>query len=212
MQETLTTIIGNIIYTIIGIVALWGAFCVIMVWTRVSSKRFKSEEQQQLFLDTIEEPLFEGDFDGVAEICDRDPRALCQMVQLGVLNRQMGYSKVKQMLLDRFERDVLADLDYRLTWVKTVIAAAPMIGLLGTVIGMMGAFAKLASATTVDPAELASSISLALITTALGLTVAIPLVLATASLNNRIRQMEDLVSLGLGQFLDTYREVLARHK
>ena len=212
MQETLTTIIGNIIYTIIGIVALWGAFCVIMVWTRVSSKRFKSEEQQQLFLDTIEEPLFEGDFDGVAEICDRDPRALCQMVQLGVLNRQMGYSKVKQMLLDRFERDVLADLDYRLTWVKTVIAAAPMIGLLGTVIGMMGAFAKLASATTVDPAELASSISLALITTALGLTVAIPLVLATASLNNRIRQMEDLVSLGLGQFLDTYREVLTRHK
>ena len=154
MQETLTTIIGNIIYTIIGIVALWGAFCVIMVWTRVSSKRFKSEEQQQLFLDTIEEPLFEGDFDGVAEICDRDPRALCQMVQLGVLNRQMGYSKVKQMLLDRFERDVLADLDYRLTWVKTVIAAAPMIGLLGTVIGMMGAFAKLASATTVDPSRI----------------------------------------------------------
>lgn len=212
MPENLTNIIGYIIYTVIGIVALWGAFCVVMVWLRVGAKRFRSEEQQQLFLDTIEEPLMEGDFDGVGEICHRDPRALCQIVQLGVINRQLGYSKVKQMVLDRFERDVLADLDYRLTWVKTVIAAAPMIGLLGTVVGMMGAFEKLSTAASVDPTELASSISLALITTALGLTVAIPLVIATASLNNRIRKMEDLVSLGLGQFLDTFREALSRHK
>ena len=137
MPENLTNIIGYIIYTVIGIVALWGAFCVVMVWLRVGAKRFRSEEQQQLFLDTIEEPLMEGDFDGVGDICHRDPRALCQIVQLGVINRQLGYSKVKQMLLDRFERDVLADLDYRLTWVKTVIAAAPMIGLLGTVVGMI---------------------------------------------------------------------------
>ena len=212
MPENLTNIIGYIIYTVIGIVALWGAFCVVMVWLRVGAKRFRSEEQQQLFLDTIEEPLMEGDFDGVGDICHRDPRALCQIVQLGVINRQLGYSKVKQMLLDRFERDVLADLDYRLTWVKTVIAAAPMIGLLGTVVGMMGAFENLSTAASVDPTELASSISLALITTALGLTVAIPLVIATASLNNRIRKMEDLVSLGLGQFLDTFREALSRHK
>ena len=212
MPENLTNIIGYIIYTVIGIVALWGAFCVVMVWLRVGAKRFRSEEQQQLFLDTIEEPLMEGDFDGVGDICHRDPRALCQIVQLGVINRQLGYSKVKQMLLDRFERDVLADLDYRLPWVKTVIAAAPMIGLLGTVVCMMGAFEKLSTAASVDPTELASSISLALITTALGLTVAIPLVIATASLNNRIRKMEDLVSLGLGQFLDTFREALSRHK
>ena len=212
MSEDLTNVIGLVIYCIIGLVALWGAFCVVMVWIRVGAKRFRSEEQQQLFLDTIEEPLMEGDFDGVGEICARDPRALCQIVQLGVINRGLGYSKVKQMLLDRFERDVLSDLDYRLTWVKTVIAAAPMIGLLGTVVGMMGAFEKLSTAANVNPTELASSISLALVTTALGLTVAIPLVLATASLNNRIRKMEDLVSLGLGQFLDTFREALSRSK
>ena len=69
MPENLTNIIGYIIYTVIGIVALWGAFCVVMVWLRVGAKRFRSEEQQQLFLDTIEEPLMEGDFDGVGDIC-----------------------------------------------------------------------------------------------------------------------------------------------
>ena len=54
MPENLTNIIGYIIYTVIGIVALWGAFCVVMVWLRVGAKRFRSDEQQQLFLDTIE--------------------------------------------------------------------------------------------------------------------------------------------------------------
>ena len=49
MPENLTNIIGYIIYTVIGIVALWGAFCVVMVWLRVGAKRFRSEEQQQLF-------------------------------------------------------------------------------------------------------------------------------------------------------------------
>ncbi len=134
------------------------------------------------------------------------------MVQMAVANRHLGYTKVKQLLMDRFERDVLADLDYRITWVKTVIAAAPMLGLLGTVIGMMGAFDKLASAATVDPTKLAGSINIALITTALGLTIAIPLVVATASVNNKIKQLEDLIAVGLGQFLDMFREVAAKQK
>lgn len=212
MSEELSNQIGNVIYLIMALVALWGAFCVIMVWTRVASKSFRSETQQRQFLEAIEEPLLKGDFDGVSELCGNDPRAMVQMVQMAVTNRNLGYTKVKQLLLDRFERDVLADLDYRVVWVKTVIAAAPMLGLLGTVLGMMGAFEKLASAATVEPSELAQSISFALITTALGLIIAIPLVMAVASLNNRIKHLEDLISVGLQQFLDLFREVAAKQK
>ena len=53
-----------------------------------------------------------------------------------------------------------------------------MVGLLGTVIGMMGAFAKIAGGDKVDPTQLADDISFASITTACGLAIAIPLVLA----------------------------------
>jgi biopolymer transport protein ExbB/TolQ len=83
-----------------------------------------------------------------------------------------------------------------------------MLGLLGTVIGMMGAFATLATAETVDATQLADDINVALRTTAAGLAIAIPLVIAMAAVNVRIRKMEDLVAAGLTRFLDSYRAAL----
>jgi biopolymer transport protein ExbB/TolQ len=112
--------------------------------------------------------------------------------------------------MDRFQRDVLSELEQRLSWVKTVIASAPMVGLFGTVFGMMGAFSKLATSENVEPSALASNISLALITTACGLAIAIPLVLLSNSINIRIRKMEDLVGSGVTRILDTMREALTR--
>jgi biopolymer transport protein ExbB/TolQ len=62
----------------------------------------------------------------------------------------------------------------------------------------------------VSPDVLAQDISVALITTASGLAIAIPLVLVTASINIRIRKMEDLVGSGLSQVLDTLRDSMAK--
>ena len=78
--------------------------------------------------------------------------------------------------------------------------------------GMMAAFAKLSDPTQeIKPDELAGDIQFALITTACGLAIAIPLVLCVASINVRIRKMEDLVSYGLNQFLEIFREANIRH-
>ena len=104
---------------------------------------------------------------------------------------------------------MLADLEYRLSWVSAVIKTAPMVGLFGTVLGMMGAFSQLAGAEHPEPNALASNIMLALITTACGLAIAIPLVLSMASINVRIRKMEDLIGAGLAQFFETFKAVAA---
>ncbi len=211
-MDTIFWLVGNVIYVILGMVALWGAYCVVMVFTRVRQKQFQSEEQQTVFLEAVEEPLSRGDYDGASDVCEGDRRATCQLAQLAVRNRGLGFMKVKKLVADRFQRDVLQDLEYRLSWVYTVIKAAPMIGLLGTVIGMMGAFAKLAVPNkAVDPSQLALDIQFALITTACGLAIAIPLVLATAYINVEIRKMEDLVSYGLNQFLEIFKEATIRH-
>lgn len=205
-------ILGYIIYVCLFLIALWGAFCVVMVWARVKQKRFDNEETQNLFMEAIEEPLSQGNYDAAVEICEDDRRALCQLSQIAIDNRKLGYAKVKQLVADRFQRDVLADLENRLSWVYTVIKAAPMVGLLGTVMGMMGAFQKLAvPGKAPDPAELAKDIQFALITTACGLAIAIPLVMATAFINIQIEKMKDLVSYGLNQFLEMFREALIRH-
>ncbi len=201
----LTGIVGNAIYLVLVVVALWGAFCVVMVWMRVAQKRFRNEEEQDLLLDAIEPLVTQGDYDAVEAQLDGDLRAVSQLALLAVRNRRIGYGRVRHLVMDRFQRDVLADLEHRLSWVNTVIKSAPMIGLLGTVMGMMGAFAKLAGAENVRPDALAADIMVALITTAAGLSIAIPLVLCTASINIRIRKMEDLVAAGLTRFFDVFQ-------
>ena len=204
--------LGYAIYFVIFLIALWGVFCVVMVWSRVRQKQFANEEQQSEFLQALEVPLSRGDYEQAVEICDGDRRATCQLSQLAILNRKLGFAKVKQLVADRFQRDVLQDLEYRLSWVYTVIKTAPMIGLLGTVLGMMAAFAKLADPNaTVEVSKLALDIQFALITTALGLAIAIPLVLCTAYINVSIRRMEDLVSYGVNQFLEIFKEANIRY-
>jgi biopolymer transport protein ExbB len=206
----ITRIAGIVDYAALGLVALWGAFCVIIVWRRVAQTRFRSEQEQAEFLEGVDQHLAAGDFDGAIELCDGDSRAMPQLAMLALVNRAIGYTRIRTLLADRFQRDVLADLEHRLSWVYTVIKSAPMLGLFGTVLGMMGAFSKLASRTNVDPTMLARDISLALNTTALGLAIAIPLVLATASINVRIRKMEDLVGFGLTRFLESFRAATKR--
>lgn len=211
-MDQVFTILGNVIYFVIFLIALWGAFCVVMVWSRVRQKQFANEAQQTMFLEAIEDPLSKGDYDAAIELCEGDRRATCQLSQLAIENRKIGFGKVKQLVADRFQRDVLQDLEYRLSWVYTVIKCAPMIGLLGTVLGMMAAFSKLADPNaTVEVSKLAMDIQFALITTALGLAIAIPLVLCTAYINVAIRKMEDLVSYGINQFLEMFKESNIRY-
>jgi len=209
-METLFEAVAWIIYGALALIALWGAFCVIMVWRRVGQTRFRSEEDQDRFLDQLDESLAAGDFDTSMDLCQDDPRAMPQLASLAIANRGVGYAKIRSLVADRFQRDVLSDLDHRLSWIYTVIKSAPMVGLFGTVVGMMGAFRKLSTGDKVDPTQLADDISLALITTACGLAIAIPLVLSTASVNIQIRKLEDLVSAGMTRFMETFRAALGK--
>ncbi len=211
MNNGVFEILGNLMYVALFLQACWGFYCVVLVWMRVDQKRFKDEEQQKAFLEAIEEPLSRGDYDTAHQICEGDRRAVVQLAQMAIENRQLGYAKVKQLLTDRFQRDILSDIDNALSWVFSMIKTAPMVGLLGTVMGMMSAFRKLSIQRNVEPDLLAKDIQLALITTACGLTIAVPLLLATSSINIKMKRMQDLVTYGLNQFLEIYREALIRH-
>jgi len=205
-------IVGQLSYVALAAVALWGIYYVFLVLTRVNAKRFKSEALQDEFVSSIEEDLRRGNFDAVIGKCEGNRKALPMMVSYLCKHRSFGFNKVRQMTLDRFQRDVIADLDYSIAWIVTVIKTAPMLGLFGTVVGMMGAFGKLASATNVNPTDLAGDIRVALETTAIGLTIAIPMVMAMATIHNRIRHMQDLVGSGLAQVLEAAKVGMAREE
>ena len=211
-SSAVLNLVGNSCYFALAAVALWGIYFVVLVITRVGRKRFKTEEAQDAFLDSIEPDLRRGDFDAVISACEGDTKALPMMVVFACKNRIFGFNKVRQLTLDRFQRDVIADLDYSIAWIITVIKTAPMLGLFGTVMGMMGAFGKLNSAANVSPSELAGDIRVALETTAIGLSIAVPLVMAMASITNRIRHMQDLVASGLTRVLEAYKVGLAQEQ
>ena len=99
---------------------------------------------------------------------------------------------------------MLADLEYRTSWVGTAVKAAPMLGLQGTVLGMIAAFGKIAGASAqgIKPEALAGDISFALWTTAIGLFIAIPLVLAGNAITIRMGKLQDSVQEQVGEFLD----------
>lgn len=208
-KANLFSIISNLTYFALAAAALWGLYCIVVVWTRVNQKRFKSEEDQDVFMDDVNVMIADADFEGTLEYVDGDPRAIPQMVEMAVNNRDLGYKRARVMMMDRFQRDVLSDLEYRLSWVGTVIKSAPMIGLFGTVFGMMGAFETLSSG-DVNPQELAGNIMVALITTASGLAIAIPLMIIVQNVNVKMAKMEDLVGAGLQRFFEAFKSGLQK--
>jgi biopolymer transport protein ExbB/TolQ len=92
-----------------------------------------------------------------------------------------------------------------------MVKSGPMVGLLGTVMAMMSAFGKFATTKNVEPGMLAGDIKLALLTTAGGLFIAITMLLSSASINIRVRNMQELIGYGLNQFLEIFKEALIRH-
>jgi biopolymer transport protein ExbB len=204
-MDLLLEILNNSVYGLLAGLALWGAYCVIMVWRRVGQTRFANEDEQEEFLGELDQALEMNNYDAVIDLCEGDRRALPQLALFAVNNRDMGYDKLRRRVAERFQQDVLSDIEHRLSWVATVTKSAPMIGLLGTVMGMMGAFANLSSGDKVDPVRMAEDIQFALITTAIGLSIAVPLILATANINIRIRKMEDLVGVGISRLLETIK-------
>lgn len=208
-MEALFSLLNDVVYGVLAFLALWGAYCVILVWRRVGITRFSDEEEQEDFLGELEQALQMQNYDAVLELCEGDRRAMPQLAIYAVTNRNLGFEKLQRRVAERFQQDVLADVEHRLSWVSTVIKSAPMVGLLGTVMGMMGAFANLSSGEKVDTIKMAADIQFALITTAIGLAIAVPLVLSTASINIRIRKMEDLVGVGISRLFEAMKLIRA---
>ncbi len=209
-MQVLFQYLGYFVYLVLASLALWGAYCVIMVWRRVAQTRFTDEHEQGEFLADLEQSLEARNYDAATELCDGDRRALPQLALYAVNNRELSFDPLRRRVAERFQQDVMSDIEHRLSWVTTVIKSAPMIGLLGTVMGMMGAFSNLSSGEKVDTIKMASDIQFALITTACGLAIAVPLVLATASINIRITKMEDLIASGLGRLFESLKSVASR--
>jgi len=148
------------------------------------------------------EQLREGDLnqDAATTICDRNNSAMASVFRAGVQKWGRPAVEVEQAVLDEGERTSNRLRKY-LRLINGVATVCPLLGLLGTVLGMIHAFDSIAtvSATVTDPKTLiATGISQALITTAAGLSVAIPALIAYLFFSSRVdKHVMEIDSLGM---------------
>lgn len=110
---------------------------------------------------------------------------LGQMLATGLANRNRPREVIKETIED-VGRHAVHELERYLSALGTIAAISPLMGLLGTVIGMIKVFAAITSSGVGNPGVLAGGISEALITTAAGLSVAIPALIAYRHLRSRV--------------------------
>jgi biopolymer transport protein ExbB len=110
---------------------------------------------------------------------------LGQILAAGLSNRQRDRATMKEVVEDT-GRHVVHELERYLNTLGTIAAVSPLLGLLGTVTGMIRTFSALTSGGAGDPAALAGGISESLITTAAGLMVAIPALIGYRYLRGRV--------------------------
>ncbi|MFH1846814.1 MAG: MotA/TolQ/ExbB proton channel family protein [Candidatus Omnitrophota bacterium] len=128
--------------------------------------------------------------------CVRKQNLIAGLLNSGILCMGRGKSVIKEAMQDEGKR-IAGSLWQRLSYLADVAAIAPMVGLLGTVLGMIQAFNVIAFQTgAVKPILLASGISKAMITTATGLIIAIPAMIFYSffkgKVQNVISRLEDV--------------------
>lgn len=126
------------------------------------------------FVPKVSKILQEEGVEKALELCEKTPGPIAEIFHAGLSKVDQGPEAVEKAIQSAGTVE-MAFLDKGMIWLATVITLAPLIGFLGTVSGMIRAFNDIAAANDISPAIVASGISEALLTTAFGLIVAVPI-------------------------------------
>jgi biopolymer transport protein ExbB len=137
----------------------------------------------------FEAQLNERRYQEAYELAKADDSFLGQVLSAGLAKLSLGYSHAIEAMQEVGEEENMK-LEHRLSYMALIGTISPMVGLFGTVDGMIQSFSVIAtSETTPKPSELADGISTALVTTLVGLAIAIPAIAAYNILKNRIARL-----------------------
>ena len=123
-------------------------------------------------------------------VCRRNPGVFADIIGVGLEHADEPWEVVRDALQDAGKQKT-ALLERHLVWLQTIAQAAPLLGLLGTVLGMIKMFGSISIAGLGDPQALSEGISEAMLTTAVGLGIGIPTLIAYNLLASKA---EDLVA------------------
>ncbi|HSG72570.1 MAG TPA: MotA/TolQ/ExbB proton channel family protein [Planctomycetaceae bacterium] len=141
------------------------------------------------FIELFEEKINAKDYQAAYEVSRADDSFIARVLTNGLSKLNRGYEEAIEGMQEIGEEENMT-LEHRISYLALIGAIAPMIGLMGTVAGMIESFQTIATSTTSPkPADLAEGISKALFTTLEGLVVAIPAMIGYSLLRNQVAKL-----------------------
>jgi len=159
----------------------------------------------QKMWDMLQPVLVKGDFEKARQMVSKDKSSMAQMLGMG-LARQGAVRRRDdiEIAMEESMMEIIPQLEKRTPYVALLSNIATLLGLLGTIMGLIEAFTAVANANPAEKADLLSaSISVAMNTTAFGLMSAIPLLLFHAKLTSTTGQIVDSLEMASVKALNT---------
>lgn len=203
---------GYVIYAALAVLAIWGVYNAILLYRNLAKKGLKNEEASNL-IGQVRDMTTKGNFQGAIDLCTGPHywhSALAQLIAVALRVRDKGLAKVKQVLVMEFHTEVIAAMENRIASISTIVRMGPLLGLLGTVASMIGAFGRIGGGEKVDPKALAADISLALWATGSGLLIATPMMILGNDIHAKLRHLRDMTERQLGDFIEILEAIEAR--
>jgi biopolymer transport protein ExbB len=202
-------------YSFIGFFASGGLFMlpillVFAVGTAIAVERFTTlgsvTKENQVVWKKVQPLLTNGEFDQAREMTSKDESTISQVLNMG-LSLQGGVRRREdiEIAMEESMMEIVPRLEKRTHYVALASSIATLLGLLGTIMGLIQAFTAVANANPAEKADLLSaSISVAMNTTAFGLMVAIPLLITHAILTSKTGDIVDSLEMATVKALNVF--------
>jgi biopolymer transport protein ExbB len=205
----------DIFYSIVRFFLSGGAFMypiliVFAVGVAIAVERYVTltvvTNKNQLVWDKVQPLLADGDFDGARAMTAEDESTISQVLNMGLsLQGAVRRREDIEIAMEESMMEIVPRLEKRTPYVALSSSIATLLGLLGTIMGLIQAFTAVANANPAEKADLLSaSISVAMNTTAFGLMVAIPLLVTHAILTSKTGDIVDSLEMATVKALNVF--------
>ena len=162
--------------------------------------------KNQAVWDKVQPLLAEGHFDEAREVTSEDESTISQVLNMGLsLQGAVRRREDIEIAMEESMMEIVPRLEKRTPYVALASSIATLLGLLGTIMGLIQAFTAVAKANPAEKADLLSaSISVAMNTTAFGLMVAIPLLVVHAVLTSKTGDIVDSLEMATVKALNVF--------
>ncbi len=149
-----------------------------------------SEAVPPALIDKLEAAIKDRKFQDAYDVCRDDNSFLAKVVRTGIANLPNGRNEAKEAM-NETSNEVIVTMESRISYLATIGTLGPMIGLVGTIWGMIQSFQEIANAAGSQPRpeDVAKGISTALFITLEGVSLSVPAIFFYALFRNRIAQI-----------------------